>query len=71
MVENHVVPMVPVCERLGRPLQFKAPNKACLHVPSPCPSPSPSKYNITPVVTVRLTGRKGTEPTLFIGTLVA
>ena len=40
--------------------------QACLHVPSPCPSPSLSKYSITPMVTVHLMGRMGTEPILFI-----
>ena len=42
--------------------------KACLHVPSasPCPSPSLSKYNIVPMMTVRLTGRMGTEPILSV-----
>ena len=45
--------------------------KACLHVPSPSPSPSPSKYNIVPMVTVRLTGRMGTEPILSIKRFVS
>ena len=42
--------------------------KACLHVPSlsPCPSPSPSKFNIVPMVTVRFTGRMGTESILSV-----
>ena len=42
--------------------------KACLHVPSPSlgPSPSPSKYNIVPMMTVRWTGRMGTEPILSV-----
>ena len=42
--------------------------KACLHIPSPspCPSPSLSKYNIVPMVMVRLMGRMGTEPILSL-----
>ena len=44
------------------------PVKACLHVLSPSlgPSSSQSKYNIVPMVTVRLMGRMCTEPTLSI-----
>ena len=44
------------------------PVKACLHVPSPSlgPSLSQSKYNIVPMVTVRLMGRMCMEPILSI-----
>ena len=40
--------------------------RACVHVPSPCPSLTPSKFNIVPMVTVRLMGRMDTEPILSI-----
>ena len=49
-------------------MHLQAGIMACLHVPSPspCPSPSQSKFNIVPMVSVRLRDRMGTEPIVSV-----